>query len=185
MTEKEIDLFTDADNSSEAVAKPINEKMYQVVDLKNGSYQFKRYNGSKAEERYTSLGYFKLVQKSHDDLFRKSDVRERKIQGNKSIRRAKSDVLTQLDNLLPLLTSFYVFRKTCDNLSEAEMNLANKYCKEIDAKFKAEKIIAELKAISVMVSDLGLLKLNNTLTPEQKELYEKVRSDLSLYFSKC
>ena len=176
MTEKEIDLFADAENKVEEVTAPLNEKMYQVVDLKNGTYQFKRYNGSKSEQRYTSLGYFKLSKKYFNDILHRDDVEKRKIEGNKTLRRAKSDVLTQLDNLLPLLESHYEFEETT-KLSDAEIKLAQKYCDEINEKFTSEKINAEIEAMIVILRDLGHITMNRVLTPEQKKLYD----DMNIY----
>ena len=87
----------------------INEKKYHVLDLRNGTFQLTRYNGSKSEKRYSTLGFFKLIEKAVKDCLHPQDVQDRKIEGNKTIRRAKSDVLTQLHKILPLLESEYVF----------------------------------------------------------------------------
>lgn len=87
----------------------INEKKYHVLDLRNGTFELKRYNGSKSEKRYSTLGFFKLIEKAVKDCLRSQDVQERKIEGNKTIRRARSDVLTKLHKILPLLESEYVF----------------------------------------------------------------------------
>lgn len=177
MTEKEIDLFADAEKSSEDITASLNEKMYQVVDLKNGTFQFKRYNGSKAEQRYTSLGYFKLAEKSYKESLHDSDISDRKIEGNKTIRRAKSDVITQLHNLLPLLESYYRFYSTTNEINEAELALADKYVQELNEKFKTAKITAELEAIIAIGRNLSHLTMKQSLTPEQQKLY----ADVDLY----
>ncbi len=177
MTEKEIDLFADADNKAEEITAPLNEKMYQIVDLKNGTFQFKKYNGANAEQRYTSLGYFKLGGKFMKDSFKENDVNRRKIEGNKTIRRARSDVFTKLRDVTKMLESTYDFYPAVDVLlNDAEMKLAQKYLHEINEKFKAEKMIAELQAAVVIARDLsGLTHPHKTLTPEQQEIYDHLQ----------
>ena len=177
MTEKEIDLFADADNKAEEITAPLNEKMYQVVDLKNGTYQFKRYNGSKSEQRYTSLGYFKLGTKLVRDSFKNDEVNKRKIDGNKTIRRARSDVLTKLHDAVKMLDSKYDFYPAAkDLLNDAEMQLAQKYVDELNKKYKTEKMIAELQAVKVIVRDLTVLTHpHKELTPEEQQLYDDVK----------
>ena len=154
MTEKEIDLFADSEKTSADVTEQINEKKYQIVDLKNGTYQFKRYNGASAEQRYTSLGYFKLGEKLMKDSFKDVEVNKRKIEGNKTIRRARSDVFTKLHDVEKMLESNYDFYPASKELlSDAEFKLAQKYCDEINDRYKAEKITAELQAAVVIARD--------------------------------
>ena len=156
--------------------KEINEKMYQVVDLKNGTYLVKRYNGTKAEQRYTHLGYFKLIEKSVKDCLHTHDVQTRKVDGHKTIRRAKSDVLTKLHSILPLLESEYVFYPLENvNMSEFEISLVQQYCDELNEKFKAEKITAELEALVSILRDLSHVAKNKVFTKTQDEHFRTVQ----------
>ncbi len=152
---EELDLFVD--NDASRPVKHENLKSYQVVRLASGDYVFKRYNGSKAPQRYSVLGHFKLSEKSmKDSVYTHSDLEKRKIDGHKTIVRAKSDVLTQLDSLLPLLCSKYEFYPVKNaSMNESELALADKYCDDLNEKWINTKVSAELKALVAITRDLS------------------------------
>ncbi len=166
---EELDLFAE-DNVSQEV-KHQSTKSYQVVRLASGDYVFKKYNGSKAPQRYSVLGHFKLSEKSmKDSVYAHNDLEKRKIDGHKTIVRAKSDVLTQLDKLLPLLRSKYEFYpvKTA-RMDESEFALASQYCDELNEKWMDDKVPAELKALVAITRDLSHIAFERrelALSPE-------------------
>lgn len=178
---KELDLFDGVGSLEALTADPAeadkepseNPKAYQLVDLKDGSYVLKKYNSYKAKQKYFIIGHFKLKSKSWQQNRKSYAVYERKLEAKKleraTVKRPETSVLKQAHELVSMIDSEYEFDLKSNSGVEMTDYLANlivKITEELNAKYKKDKIAAEIE----MLDKLSGIKLDDAqLSDEQVE----------------
>ena len=190
----ELDLFDgigalEAETAAPAEKKLTeNPKAYQLVDLHDGSYVLKKYNGYKSTPKYFIIGHFRLRSKHFQQFDKSTSVyqrkREAKALGNATVRRAETNVLKQAHELVSMIDSEYEFDLKSNNGVEMTDYLANlivKITEDLNDKYKKDKLAVEIE----MLDKLSILDLDDMqLSDEQTEkiimavnrLYYKVES---------
>ena len=190
----ELDLFDgigalEAETAAPAEKKRTeNPKAYQLVDLHDGSYVLKKYNGYKSTPKYFIIGHFRLRSKHFQQFDKSTSVyqrkREAKALGNATVRRAETNVLKQAHELVSMIDSEYEFDLKSNNGVEMTDYLANlivKITEDLNDKYKKDKLAVEIE----MLDKLSILDLDDMqLSDEQTEkiimavnrLYYKVES---------
>ena len=194
----EVDLFADVGVLEAETAVPAekkteqeeNPKAYQLVDLHDGSYVLKKYNGYKSTPKYFIIGHFRLRSKHFQQFDKSTSVHQRKREakalGNATVRRAETNVLKQAHELVSMINSEYEFELKINNGVEMTDYLANlivKITEDLNAKYKKDKLAAEIEMLDKLAS-IELNKDNVQLSDEQAEkiimavnrLYYKVES---------
>ena len=174
---EELDLFADvgvleAETADPADKEPSeNPKAYQLVDLHDGSYLLKKYNGYKATPKYYIIGHFKLRAKSLQQYYKERAVSKRKEEakalGNATVRRAETNVLKQAHEIAMMLNSVYEFEKSENcavEMTDYLDNLIEKITQDLNAKYKKDKITAEIE----MLNELSMLDLDNALLSDEQ-----------------
>lgn len=177
----EVDLFADVGVLEAETAAPAddkkqleeNPKAYQLVDLHDGSYVLKKYNGYKSTPKYFIIGHFRLRSKHFQQFDKSTSVHQRKREakalGNSTVRRAETNVLKQAHELVGMINSEYEFDLKSNNGVEMTDYLANlivKITEDLNDKYKKDKLAIEIE----MLDELSILDLNDTqLSDEQTE----------------
>lgn len=189
----ELDLFDgigplEAETADPAEQEPTeNPKAYQLVDLHDGSYVLKKYNGYKSVPKYFIIGHFRLRSKQWQQHDRSTSVHQRKREaqklGNTTVRRAETNVLKQAHELVNMINSEYVFDLKSNNGVEMTDYLANlivKITEDLNAKYKKDKIAAEIE----MIDTLAAIELNKDYVQLSDEQVEKIIVAASRLYSK-
>lgn len=166
----ELDLFDgigplEVETTEPAEQEPQeNPKAYQLVDLKDGSYLLKKYNGYKSVPKYFIIGHFKLRAKSSQQYRKGLSVNQRKDEakalGNATVRRAETNVLKQAHEIAKMINSVYDFEKS-DNcvveMTDYLANLIDKITEDLNAKYRKDKIEAAME----MLNELSYVDLKD------------------------
>lgn len=191
----EVDLFADVGVLEAETAVPTekkteqeeNPKAYQLVDLHDGSYVLKKYNGYKSVPKYFIIGHFRLRSKQWQQHDRSASVHQRKREaqklGNATVRRAETNVLKQAHELVSMINSEYEFDLKSNNCVEMTDYLANlivKITEDLNAKYKKDKIAAEIE----MIDTLAAIELNKDYVQLSDEQVEKLIVAASRLYSK-